>query len=50
VKLSKPFKFLMPSKIKDMMELMPTNFPKKQLKNKEIYTVKGKKELPEWHY
>jgi glycolate oxidase iron-sulfur subunit len=35
----------MPSKIKDMMELMPTHFPKKQLKNKEIYTVKGKKRI-----
>ena len=33
VKLSKPFKFLMPSKIKDMIELMPTNFPKKKFTN-----------------
>jgi glycolate oxidase iron-sulfur subunit len=45
VKLSKPFKFLMPSKIRDMMELMPTHFPKKQLENKEIYKVKGKKRI-----
>ena len=45
VKLIKPFKFLMPSKIKDMMELMPTHFPKKQLENKEIYKVKGKKRI-----
>jgi len=29
VKLAKPFKFLMPLKIKDMMNLMPTSFPKK---------------------
>ncbi len=50
VKLSKPFKFIMPSKIKDMMELMPTNFPKKTLPNKEIYKVTGKKKLLELLY
>ncbi len=45
VKLSKPFKFLMPSKLKDMMELMPTSFPKKTLPNKEIYKATGKKKI-----
>ena len=45
VKLSKPFKFLMPSKIKDMMELMPTHFPKKQLAVKELYKVKGRTKI-----
>ena len=35
----------MPSKIKDMMELMPTHFPKKQIENKEIYKVNGKKRI-----
>ena len=34
VKMGKPFQFLMPSKIKDMMNLMPTNFPKKNFKTK----------------
>ena len=34
VKIGKPFKFLFPSKIKDMMNLMPTFFPKKTLKEK----------------
>ena len=29
----------MPSKIKDMIELMPTTFPKKTLPIKEIYKV-----------
>ena len=43
VKMGKPFQFLMPSKIKDMMNLMPTNFPKKTLKQKEVYSAKGKK-------
>jgi glycolate oxidase iron-sulfur subunit len=43
VKLGKPLKFLMPSKIKEMMNLMPTDFPKKILKQKETYKVKGKK-------
>ena len=43
VKLSKPFKFLMPSKIKDMIELMPTKFPKKSLPIKEVYKSSTKK-------
>jgi len=43
VKLSKPVRFLFPSKIKDMMSLMPPSFPKKTIKQKEIYKVSGKK-------
>ena len=43
VKLSKPVQFLFPSKIKDMMSLMPASFPKKTIKQKEIYKVSGKK-------
>ncbi len=44
VKLIKPLKFLMPLKIKNMIELMPTEFPKKKLPIKEIYnsTIKNK--------
>tara|TARA_B110000196_G_scaffold316664_1_gene328401 strand:+ start:1315 stop:2610 length:1296 start_codon:yes stop_codon:yes gene_type:complete len=45
VKIAKYFKFLMPSKIKSMMELMPVNFPKKILKEKEIYSVIHKKRI-----
>ena len=45
VKLSKPFKFLMPSKIKDMIELMPTKFPKKSLPIKEVYKSSIKKRI-----
>jgi glycolate oxidase iron-sulfur subunit len=45
VKLAKLIKFLLPSKIKDMMDLMPTNFPKKSLPIKEIYKVTGKKKI-----
>ena len=45
VKLSKPFKFLMPSKIKDMIELMPTKFPKKSLPIKEVYKSSAKKRI-----
>jgi len=47
VKIGKPFKFLFPSKIKDMMNLMPTFFPKKTLKEREIYSPRGKKKLQE---
>ena len=43
VKLGKPFKFLFPLKIQNMMDLMPTSFPKKTLKVKEVYKVKGNK-------
>jgi glycolate oxidase iron-sulfur subunit len=45
VKLAKPFQFLMPSKIKDMMNLMPTSFPKKTIKQKEVYAVAGQKKI-----
>ncbi len=45
VKISKPFKFLLPGKIKDMLDLMPTSFPKKTLPSKEIYKVNSKKKI-----
>ena len=45
VKIAKPFKLLLPSKIKNMMDLMPTFFPKKMLKEKEIYSPRGKKKI-----
>jgi len=45
VKIVKPFKLLLPSKIKDMVDLMPTFFPKKILKEKEIYSPRGKKKI-----
>jgi glycolate oxidase iron-sulfur subunit len=45
VKLAKPFQFLMPSKIKDMMKLMPTTFPKKNLKQREFYSVSNQKKI-----
>ena len=45
VKIAKPFKFFFPSKIKEMIELMPTSFPKKNLKFKEIYKPKAKKTI-----
>jgi len=45
VKIGKPFSFLLPKKIKNMMELMPTSFPPKKLKIKEIYPAKGEKKV-----
>jgi len=45
VKFAKPFQLLMPSKIKDMMNLMPTNFPKKTLKQKEVYSANKQKKV-----
>jgi len=45
VKIAIPFKLLLPSKIKDMMDLMPTFFPKKILKEKEIYSPRAKKKI-----
>ena len=36
VKIGKPFKFLFPSNIKSMMDLMPTSFPKKVYKLKKF--------------
>ena len=44
-KLGKPLKFLFPSKIKSMMDLIPTSFPKKVIKTKEIYKTKNKKKI-----
>ena len=49
-KLVKPLKFLFPSKIKSMMDLIPTSFPKKVIKTKEIYKTKNKKKLLELLY
>ena len=45
VKLIKPFKFLLPSRIRDMIDLMPTTFPKKSLPIQEIYKAKGKQKI-----
>ena len=45
VKLGKPFTFLMPLKIRDMMDLMPKSFPKKIIKEKEIYKISSKKKI-----
>ena len=42
VKIAKPISFLMPSKIKNMMALMPAKFPKPVLKNKNVYKPKDK--------
>ncbi len=39
----KPFSFIFPEKIKTMINLMPSSFPKKNLPKKEIYSVEGKK-------
>ena len=44
-KLGKPLKFLFPSRIKSMMDLIPTSFPKKVIKTKEIYKTKNKKKI-----
>ena len=44
-KLGKPLKFLFPSKIKSMMDLIHTSFPKKVIKTKEIYKTKNKKKI-----
>tara|TARA_B100000579_G_scaffold332794_1_gene283148 strand:+ start:243 stop:1535 length:1293 start_codon:yes stop_codon:yes gene_type:complete len=42
-KIGKPFSFLFPKKIKDMIKLMPTSLPKKKLKTKEVYSSNIKK-------
>ena len=44
-KFGKPFKFLFPSRIKEMLQLMPTFFPDKKLKEKRIYSIKTKKKI-----
>ena len=45
VKIGKPFQFFLPLKIKNMMDLIPSSFPKKILKTKEIYKTKYKKKV-----
>ncbi len=42
VKLIKPLTFLLPAKLKDMVSLMPTSFPKPQHKVKKVYSPEGK--------
>ena len=44
-RIGRPFKFFLPSKIKNMMNLMPSSFPKKILKEKKIYRPKLKKTI-----
>tara|TARA_B110000438_G_scaffold303731_1_gene366825 strand:+ start:3215 stop:4519 length:1305 start_codon:yes stop_codon:yes gene_type:complete len=39
----KPFNFLFPKKIKDMLKLMPSKFPKKTLPTLRVYKAKRKK-------
>ena len=41
-KITKPFSFLMPKKIKNMVSLMPTAFPKAEHKAKNIFKPQGK--------
>ena len=42
VKLIKPLAFLFPAKLKDMVSLMPTSFPKPEHKVKKVYSPEGK--------
>ena len=44
-RLLKPIKFLFPTKIKKMITLMPSQFPKKKLAEKRIYPVKNDKKI-----
>jgi glycolate oxidase iron-sulfur subunit len=44
-KIAKPFKLFFPSIIKEMIELAPKSFPKKTLKNKEIYKTRNKQKI-----
>ena len=44
-RIGRPFQFFLPSKIKNMMNLMPSSFPKKILKEKKIYRPKLKKTI-----
>ena len=39
----KPFSFFFPKRIKEMINLMPKNFPKKKLKKMQIYPAQKKK-------
>ncbi len=41
-RFANPFKFLFPKKIKNMLNYMPTSFPKSNYENKEVYSPKGK--------
>ena len=41
--LAKPFQFIFPKKIKEMINFMPTSFPKKTLPNKKVYLTEKKK-------
>ena len=44
ITLSKPFKFLFPKKIKEMLSIMPSQFPKKTLPKMKVYSpLKRKK-------
>jgi len=45
VLLIKPFKYLFPNKIRNMINLMPTHFPKKTLTQKQVYKTKKKKPI-----
>jgi len=42
-KFIKPFSFLLPKKISEMLDLMPRKFPKRTLPNMRIYSPKSKK-------
>ena len=43
--LVKPFQFLFPKKIRNMIELMPIKFPKKNLPKMTVYQATKKKNL-----
>ena len=42
-KFVKPFKFLFPKKIREMIKLMPSNFPSRTLRKMKVYPAKNKK-------
>ena len=42
VLLIRPFKYLLPQKIRNMINLMPSSFPKKTLIRKQVYKAKKK--------
>ena len=43
--LFRPFQFFLPSKLKNMIRLMPISFPEKKFKEKKIYSIKSKKKF-----
>jgi glycolate oxidase iron-sulfur subunit len=45
VLLIRPFKYLFPQKIRNMINLMPSSFPKKTLIRKQVYKAKKKKPI-----